>query len=184
MLARLAAASISPARYDAHCAGAAAGCPVLQPAMRFWEQNNFAARNSGQALQDDARNRSFWMVNPALDFAQTTPTSLWVAFQANWATRGVMGCIAGQRNEFEVSFCDAVSSKAKYLVVSVRDPFVSLFDLNKITGAGGAKGNILPLTDVPVLTGLPMIGTTNAIDATQMDVSVTIAAGGTGDRDK
>jgi len=164
-------------QYVGKCAGQGGCTPVLQPAIRFWEQDNFMTKNSGQGLQDDAASGNFWMVNPNIDFGQgTVPNTLWIIFQANWANTGVEGCITGTRNVAEVSFCDP-SNKAKYVVMSVADPNIALFDFNMITGATGTSNNIVPLTDVPVPTAVPATGTTNATDGTQMDFSVTIAAG-------
>jgi len=164
-------------QYAGKCAGQGGCTPVLQPALRFWEQDNFASKDSGQALQDDAASGNFWMVNPNLDFGQSTvPNTLWIIFQANWANTGVEGCITGTRNVAEVSFCDA-SAVSKYVVMSVADPNIALFDYNAIVGATGTSANIVPLTDVPKPTGLPTIGAENTADTSQMDFPVTLAAG-------
>lgn len=165
-------------QYAGKCAGIGVGCTILQPPLRFWEQDNFFAHNSGNATQDDATSGNFWMINPNLDFGQATPNTQWMIFQANWANTGVKSCISATRNVCEVSFCDP-GGVSKYMVMSVADPSISLFDFNLIVGANGASNNIVPLTDVPTPTGLSSPGTQNGTDATQMDFSVTIAAGST-----
>jgi hypothetical protein len=150
------------------------------PALRFWAYDGFAKANNDKQNQYQKRNE--WLVSPLADYGKVeTPPGHWIVFQANWLGFYIEGCVQeteGKRTVVELSFPDEKTEgtarhKGFYLACSVpadRGHFM----LDRIRGAGGPNGNVVPLKPIPVPKPKASRGKRNGKDKSFMDVTLEL----------